>query len=123
VYLISNNAVQIRDNSLEAARVVVTQSLEKAFGKPQGYFFRLRPYPHHVIRENPMATGAGADRFQQGMRQSFGNPIGNAAQVRVGQILMEVLTDEANIKRAKTALNCARYKLPTTCRIVVQDAK
>jgi len=122
-YLISNNAVQIRDNSLESARVVVTQSLEKAFGKPQGYFFRLRPYPHHVIRENPQATGAGADRFQQGMRKSFGNPIGNAAQVRVGQILMEVWTDEANIKYAKNALNSARYKLPTTCRIVVQNAK
>lgn len=123
VYLISNKTVQIRDNSLESARVVATQSLEKAFGKPQGYFFRIRPYPHHVIRENPLATGAGADRFQQGMRQSFGNPIGSAAQVRVGQILMEVWTDEANIPRAKTALNAARYKLPTTCKIVVQDAK
>jgi len=121
--LIANKSIQIRDNSLEAARVVATQSLEKAFGKPQGYFFRLRPYPHQVIRENPLATGAGADRFQQGMRQSFGNPIGSAATVKAGQVLMEVFTDEANITRAKSALNCARYKLPTTCRIVVQDAK
>lgn len=121
-HLISEKTVQIRENALESARVVATQSLEKAFGKPTGYFFRLRPYPHHVIRENPLATGAGADRFQQGMRQSFGNPIGSAAQVRIGQILMEVFTDEQFIQRAKDALNSARYKLPTTCKIIVKDA-
>lgn len=107
---------------MESARVAAAQSLEKAFGKPQGYFFRLRPYPHHVLRENPLATGAGADRFQQGMRQSFGNPIGSAAQVEEGQIVMEVWTDETSIKRAKDALNSARYKLPTPCKILVKNA-
>jgi large subunit ribosomal protein L10e len=123
VALLSKGAVQIRDNALEAARVVATQMLEKTFGKPAGYFFRLRPYPHQVLRENPLATGAGADRFQQGMRQSYGNPIGSAARIRAGQIIMEVQTDEANVRRAKAALDAARYKLPVPCRIIVENTE
>jgi len=35
---------------------------------------------------------------------------------------MEVWTDEASIVHAKNALNSARYKFPTPCRIVVEDA-
>ncbi|MBI4170413.1 MAG: 50S ribosomal protein L16, partial [Candidatus Aenigmarchaeota archaeon] len=31
-----------------------------------------------MLRENALATGAGADRFQSGMRQSFGKPVGTA---------------------------------------------
>ena len=119
VVLIAKQSVQIRDNALESARVVATQCLEKTLGLG-GYFFRVRPYPHQVIRENPLATGAGADRFQQGMRKSFGNPIGSAARVFEGQIIMEVFVNEASVRVAKQALNSARYKLPTTCRIVVQ---
>jgi large subunit ribosomal protein L10e len=116
--LLSKNAVQIRHNALESARIAAVQTLEKNLGKGATYFLKVRIYPHHVLRENALATGAGADRFQQGMRQSFGKPIGTAAQVRVGQPLMEVRTNNADV--GKMALKKASHKLPTPCRIVVE---
>ena len=114
--LLARRAVQIRHNSLESARIAAVQTLEKNLGKGATFFLKIRVYPHHVLRENALATGAGADRFQQGMRQSFGKPIGTAAQVREGQALMEIRTDNANV--GKLALKKASYKLPTPCRIV-----
>ncbi len=120
LYLISKEDVQIRHNALEAARISAVQMLEKNLGKAGGYFIRVRVYPHHVLRENALATGAGADRFQQGMRASFGNPIGTAARVKEGQKVFEVRVQPNSIKIAKDALMQARYKLPMTCRIVVE---
>lgn len=120
VFLISNSNVQIRHNSLESARVSAVQTLEKKIGKGNTYFFRIRVYPHHVIRENTMATGAGADRFQTGMRQSFGKPIGTAAQVRKGQKIIEIQVNSKSIGVAKEALKQAQYKLPTTSRIIIE---
>ncbi len=120
VWLISKEDVQIRHNSLEAARIAAVQMLEKQLAKAGGYFLRVRVYPHQVLRENSLATGAGADRFQQGMRASFGNPIGTAARVKAGQKVFEVRVHAAAVKTAKTALMQAKYKLPMTCRIVVE---
>ena len=120
LYLVAQGNVQIRDNALEAARVLVVRILENDIGKA-GYFFKLRVYPHHVLRENPLATGAGADRFQQGMRQSFGKPIGVAAQVKPGQHLMEVRVANAYKSVARKALNGARYKLPVRCKVIAES--
>jgi large subunit ribosomal protein L10e len=120
VQLVGTLSIQVRSEALEAARVMAVQQLEKEVGK-DNWFFRVRPYPHHVLRENPMATGAGADRFQQGMRQSFGNPIGSAAQVRDGQVLMEAWVSAGFENKARIAMNSARYKLPNQCKIVVRD--
>lgn len=122
VLLVGKMALQVRSEALEAARVMAVQKLEKDVGK-ENWFFRVRPYPHHVLRENPMATGAGADRFQQGMRQSFGNPIGTAAQVDEGQVLMEAWVPAGQEEKARAALSAARYKLPMPCRIVIRDLK
>lgn len=122
LFLIAERPVQIRHNSLEAARIATVQCLEKGIGRGNTFFLKVRVYPHHVIRENALATGAGADRFQQGMRQSFGKPIGTAAQVDKGQKIIEVRVDKSNIRLAKTALKKAGYKLPTPCRIVVESA-
>ncbi len=116
VYLIAKRACQIRHNALEAARVVALKHVEK---KLKEFFMRVRVYPHHVLRENPLATGAGADRYQKGMRLAFGKPIGTAAQVDAGQILMEIQVPKEHLKLAKEALKKASYKLPTPCRIVV----
>lgn len=120
LYLISNEDVQIRHNSLEAARIAAVQLLEKNLAKSGGYFIRVRVFPHHVLRENALATGAGADRFQQGMRASFGNPIGTAARVKKGQKVFEIRVQSGAIKLAKDALLQARHKLPMTCKIVVE---
>jgi len=119
IYLIAERDVQVRHNALESARVSAVQTLEKNLGKGTGFFLKIRVYPHQVLRENAMATGAGADRFQQGMRMSFGKPIGTAARVRAGQKIIEIRTNSNNVAVAKDALKQASYKLPTPCKIVV----
>lgn len=121
VFLVAERNVQIRHNSLESARVSTVQILDRNIGKGTKYLLKIRVYPHQVLRENALATGAGADRFQQGMRLSFGKPIGTAAIVDAGQKVIEIRVDESNIKAAKLALKQASYKLPTPCRIVVEN--
>ncbi len=117
LYLVAEQSLQIRHNALEAARMAIVKTVEKA---TKEFFIKLRVYPHHVLRENRLATGAGADRFQQGMRQSFGVPIGTAAQVRKGQKIFEVRVTPEFIDAAKEALRRARHKLPMKYRIVVE---
>ena len=79
---------------------------------------RIKKYPFHVLRENAMATGAGADRMSQGMSRSFGKAIGLAAQVYKGQTVIELRLNKKDLKVGKLALNRARYKLPCVCRIL-----
>lgn len=118
-YLVAENGVQVRHNALEAARVTANRHLEKSMGKGL-YFLRVLVYPHHVMRENPVATGAGADRFSTGMRKSYGKPIGRAARVKPDQNLMEVGFDKGKEASAKEALKRSAAKFPTSCRVVVQ---
>ncbi len=120
VFLISERTLQIRHNALEAARVYAVQNMEKGIAKGGKFFLKVRVYPHQVLRENAMATGAGADRFQTGMRQSFGNPIGTAARVYAGQRIMEIRVNGENVRVAKAAFKQAAYKLPTPCKIIVE---
>ncbi len=115
--LVSDDTVQVRHNALESARQTSNRILEEALGK-NGYFLRIVKYPFHILRENAMATGAGADRMSQGMTLSFGKPISVAAQVFKGETVMELRINRKDIKLAKVALNRARHKLPCVCRIV-----
>ncbi len=114
--LASEMNMQIRHNALEAARMAAHKVLANGLGE-EGYFLKVLVYPYHVLRENPLATGAGADRFQSGMRQSFGKPIGMAARVRKRQALINVWFDPGKEQVAKRALKIASYKLPGTCRV------
>ncbi|MFQ5648139.1 MAG: 50S ribosomal protein L16 [Candidatus Aenigmatarchaeota archaeon] len=115
--LVARQGVQIRHNAMEATRIAVNRLLEKDIGK-ENYFFKILIFPHQVMRENPLATGAGADRFQTGMRKAFGKPIGKAASVRPGQNLLLVRADKEKQAVVKKALKMAASKLPTTSRIV-----
>jgi len=115
--LVSQKDVQIRDNALEAARVAAHKVLVKQAGE-EAYFMKILVYPFHVLRENPLATGAGADRYQSGMRQSFGKPIGSAAQVKKKQNIIRVEVEVGKEAAAKNALKTAGYKLPVTCKVV-----
>lgn len=117
LFLVPRQSLQIRHNSLEAARTAAVKYMEK---KCKEFFVKLRTYPFHVIRENPLATGAGADRYQQGMRQSFGKPIGTAVQLREGQKLFEIRVNKENINIAKEALNRASKKLPLKYSIIIE---
>src|SRR3990172_9526415 len=83
LYLVANQAVQIRDNAMEAARIVSTKFLETKLAT--NFFMKILIYPHQVVREHSIAQGAGADRFSQGMRRNFGHPVGTAAIVKKGQ--------------------------------------
>jgi large subunit ribosomal protein L10e len=114
----SKSLLQVRDNALESARQVSNRLLETTLG-PQFYRLNLRVYPFHILRENPLAQGAGADRFSTGMSHAFGKPIGIAAQVKKGQTIFQVDTDEKNVLLAKEALNRAASKLPCACTIQI----
>ncbi|MEM7815673.1 MAG: 50S ribosomal protein L16 [Candidatus Aenigmatarchaeota archaeon] len=121
-FLVSESDVQIRHNALEAGRVAANKAMDKMVGADT-YFMKILVYPHHVLRENATATGAGADRFQTGMRLAFGRPIGTAAQVRKGQRIMEIRADKEAEAKVKEALKRAAAKFPTTCRIEIEKAE
>jgi len=120
--LISKDSMQVRDNALESARQTSNRLLEKNLG-PGSYYFKIRIYPHHILRENPLAAGAGADRFSTGMSHSFGKPIGIAARIRKGQKLMTIDVDKTHIPLAKKALKRAYQKLPCSCTIEIKENK
>ena len=115
-FLIAQKDVQIRHNALESARQTSNRVLE-AMGK-NAYFLRIRKYPFHILRENPLATGAGADRMSTGMKLSFGKPISMAARVFVGDIIIEARVMKKDASTAKRALKRAGMKLPCHCSIV-----
>jgi len=120
LYLIAKNSVQIRDNSLEASRVVVHKFLEAKLGA-LNYFLKILVFPHHVIREKPIAQGAGADRYSQGMRLSFGKPSTVAVQAKAGQRLFFLKVRKENLELGKKSLKKAGLKLPTPTRIVIEE--
>ncbi|MET1128296.1 MAG: 50S ribosomal protein L16 [Thermoproteota archaeon] len=113
---------QIRHNALEAARVMVHKYLSTSIGE-DNYWFRVRVYPHHVLRENKMMAFAGADRLQEGMRQAFGKPVGTAARVFPGQAVLEVRVRKEHIDKAMEALRVGASKLPLPSRVRVIPLK
>ena len=116
-FLQCNDNVQIRSNSLESARMTVTKHLNKNLGL-NNFFFKVLIYPHHILRENAMATGAGADRFSEGMRKSFGKPIGQSARVKTNQKIFMIKAPNNSEKNIKDALKKASKKLPGTYKII-----
>ncbi|MEM3113095.1 MAG: 50S ribosomal protein L16 [Candidatus Pacearchaeota archaeon] len=117
VSLISEENVQIRDNALEASRQAIARELDKNI--PGQYYFEVRIYPHHILRENKMLTGAGADRMQTGMTQSFGKTIGRAALVKPGQEIFIIATSgNKQIKLSRTLFSSVKSKLPCKTKII-----
>jgi len=115
--LVSKTDLQLRHNAIESARQTTNKLLEKTLGKT-AYHFKIRIYPHHVLRENALASGAGADRLSTGMKHSFGKPIGIAAQVNENQTIFSVSVDKKNSMVARKALERAIKKLPNKYSIV-----
>ena len=122
MHLIAEEACQIRHTALEASRISINRKLLENIGAGN-YFLHIRPYPHQVIREHKMATGAGADRISSGMRMAFGRPVGTAARVHPGEIIMVGRVDRANAKALKEALKKASIKLPTPCKVIITKGK
>ncbi|MEK6928935.1 MAG: 50S ribosomal protein L16 [Nanoarchaeota archaeon] len=120
VKLIAGEWAQIRDNALEACRMLLTKKLdEQATGQ---YFMSVKVHPHHFLRENKSAAAvAGADRISTGMTQSFGVVIGRAALVRSGnEILFVSCADEKTAHIAKSVLNMVKSKVPCKTRILFE---
>ena len=116
-HLLAKEPCQIRHTALEAARIAANRHIQKKAGAAN-YKLVIRVYPHHIIRENKQATGAGADRVSQGMRRSYGKPIGSAARVQAGQLLMILQVNPLMEVDAKIALRKASMKLPTPAAII-----
>ncbi|MCA9496998.1 MAG: 50S ribosomal protein L16 [Nanoarchaeota archaeon] len=114
--LVSKDMILVRANSIEAARIASLRLLESSFGK-MGFYYRLLMVPHHAIRENPLAAGAGADRLSTGMKHSFGKIIGTAARVEKGKVLIELYTTKEGEAIGRAALKKAVKKLPLQASI------
>lgn len=119
--LISLESAQIRHNALEAARVATNRILMDKL--VNDYQLQIHPYPHTILRENKMIFGAHADRISDGMRNSFGKPIGTAARVRPDQTVITVKVNKDAVDLAKESLRRGSAKLPMPCRIVVEKVK
>jgi large subunit ribosomal protein L10e len=119
--LIALEHAQIRHNSLEAARVASNRILMDKL--VNSYRLDVHPYPHNILRENKMIFGAHADRLQQGMRGSFGRPIGTAARVKADQTIITVHVNAEGVETAKVALKRGSAKLCIPCRITVDKVQ
>ena len=122
VDLIVEESCQIRHSALEAARITTNRRLMKEVGR-SNFHFKVRVFPHHVLRENKQATGAGADRVSEGMRLSFGKAVGTAARVSAGQKILTVYSTPNYLEKIKDALQHAGYKLPTPIHLKVSEIK
>jgi len=119
VKLVSSEKVLVRDNALESSRQYIQKSLDKEF--PGQFYFEVKVFPHHILRENKVLTGAGADRMQTGMQQSFGTVMGRGAIVKPGQelFIVAVVNDKAK-KVAMKTLSQIKSKLPGRSRLVLE---
>lgn len=121
LYMKSKDACQIRHNAIESARQVCNRHLTDKLGA-QGYRFQINMYPHHLLRENKILSGAGADRLSSGMKNSFGKTIGSAAQIKRGKTLFTVfVSSSAGVAAAQEALSRAGPRLP--CRVHIDLVK
>jgi large subunit ribosomal protein L10e len=111
----TEEAAQVRDIALEAARISAVRVLEKA--APNEYHLKVRRYPHQVLREHKMAMGAGADRISDGMRRAFGKPVGHAVRAEIGTALLTIHTTAVHLADAREALRKAAHKLPVPTRV------
>jgi len=120
VELINLEHGQIRNNSLESARIAANRQLELLLGHDL-YTMKVIPFPHIVLREHKRVNVAQADRFQEGMKSPYGKPTGTAARVKRGDPLIVIEVEQAGVEVAKDALKRAMDKFPVPSRIFVRE--
>ncbi len=117
--LIADEDILIRDIALEAGRMSLNKNLEKSL--PNKFYFWVKVYPHHILRNNKTAAGAGADRLSTGMTHSFGVVEGRAARVAKGQQIFMVACDtEQSIKVARGIFHMVKAKVPCRTKIAFE---
>jgi large subunit ribosomal protein L10e len=117
--MVTEEAGHVQDKALEAARVTIVRVMDKAASN--NFHLKVRRYPHAILREHKMATGAGADRISDGMRGAFGKPVGHAVRAQIGEPLITLACRSENVNDAKEALRKASCKLPMPMRIQVLE--
>ncbi|MAG20158.1 50S ribosomal protein L16 [archaeon] len=117
--LFSKDKIQIRHNAIESVRLLVNRRLVKKIGN-NNYHLTINVFPHQILRENRMLTGAGADRMQTGMQQAFGKPMGRAAQIKKNQSLFSAFVTKEDLEEAKEALKLSFTRLPCKCGIEIK---
>ena len=115
--------VQVRDNALEASRMLVNKTLEK--NSPGQYYMEIKAHPHHFLRENKSAAAvAGADRISTGMSQAFGSIIGRAARVHpAGEIIFISCTNDKTARLARDTLVKVKSKMPCKTKVIFTKLK
>jgi len=117
--LVSKEKVQIRDNALESCRQLLNKSLEKKI--PGRYYFEIKIFPHHILRNNKTAAGAGADRLSSGMKHSFGVIEGRAAIVSPGkEVFLVGVDNESDLRVARAAMSTVKSTLPCKTKLTLE---
>lgn len=119
ISLITDETCQLRHGALEAARLSANRHLIKELGEGN-YRMILRKFPHHVLRENKQATGAGADRVSDGMRLSFGKVVGTAARIQSGDRIFTAWCTADQAPVVKEAFRRAYNKISPPCTVRVE---
>jgi ribosomal protein L10.e len=119
--LTTKQAIQLRSNSIESARQMINKHMELM--APGDFYFKVLVYPHMIIREHRMATGAGADRISQGMSHAFGKPVSVAARLREGQPVFMVKTRAKNVPHVREAFRRASSKLSGLYKLNIEQAQ
>lgn len=119
VKLVSKGTLQVRQNSIESARMVVNRKLQDILGT--NYYLKINVFPHHALRENKMLGGAHADRLQTGMAHSFGKVVNTAAQVKRGKELFTAWVFRDGLDTAKQALKSAGPRLSGQFSIEIEQ--
>jgi ribosomal protein L16/L10AE len=112
--------IQIRDLALEAVRQSIHKDLANLFQK--NFFLRCNVFPHNVLRNNRVFSGASkGERVQTGMTLGFGTSEGRAAIVRRGHpIFTAYFNGDMNIHKVKLFFKKTSPKLPCKSRITFE---
>jgi large subunit ribosomal protein L10e len=122
IRIISKENVQMRDTSIEASRQYLNRNLTKIANKD--FYLELKPYPHHILRENKMLTGAGADRMSTGMALSFGRTMNRAALVKKGETIYIIgINGQKTEQLLRKLIGSIKAKLPCTISVQTEYKK
>ena len=120
IQIISKDNCQVRDNSIEAVRQFLNRFLQVELGKE--FYLQVCVYPHHILRENKMLTGAGADRMQTGMSRAFGKTVGRAALVKPNQKIYIVgIKNKKAEAKARKLIRSIKSRL--ACRVTTETTR
>lgn len=117
--LVTKDTAQLRTNSIEASRITGLKRLERKLGR-SGFYLRIRAVPHQMVRENPLAAGAGADRLSTGMKHSFGKIIGTSCQVHEGKVIYDLFLPKSEELFGRDILKRMSKKLTIKTRVEVE---